>query len=129
MFQHAVYSVISPEGCASILWKDAAAKGESKAKDAAEAMKISAQELLKLGIIDGIVEEPLGGAHRDPAVAIERLGDAIEAEIHDLEDLSPETLKSMRREKFFANWPDPWRVTIIFLNQDLTLVSVFYKKP
>ncbi len=102
MFQHAVYSVISPEGCASILWKDAAAKGESKAKDAAEAMKISAQELLKLGIIDGIVEEPLGGAHRDPAVAIERLGDAIEAEIHDLEDLSPETLKAMRREKFLA---------------------------
>ncbi len=100
MFQHAVYSVISPEGCASILWKDAAGKGENKAPDAAEAMKISAQHLLKLGVIDGIIEEPLGGAHRDPLVAIERLGDAIEASIHDLEDLPEADLIKQRREKF-----------------------------
>lgn len=100
MLEHSVYSVISPEGCASILWKDAAAKGESKAQDAAEAMKISAQDLKGLGVIDEIVAEPLGGAHRDPASAIERLGDTIEHAVHDLENLSPEELRKQRREKF-----------------------------
>jgi acetyl-CoA carboxylase carboxyl transferase subunit alpha len=62
MFEHAVYSVISPEGCASILWKDAAGKGESKAPEAAEAMKISASDLKEIGVIDTIVPEPVGGA-------------------------------------------------------------------
>ncbi len=100
MMEHAVYSVISPEGCASILWKEAQGKGENKAPDAAEAMKISAQDLLELKVIDGIVPEPLGGAHRDPEAAIERLGDAIEAALHDLEPLSPDELRVQRRAKF-----------------------------
>lgn len=100
MLEHSVYSVISPEGCASILWKDAAGKGDNKAPDAAEAMKISAQDLLELGVIDGIIPEPVGGAHRDVELTIERLGDAVEAAISELEVLSPEELKKQRREKF-----------------------------
>ncbi len=102
MLEHSVYSVISPEGCASILWKDAAAKGEAKAPDAAEAMKISADDLLSLGVIDGVVQEPVGGAHRDVALTIERLGDAVEAAIHELEHLSPDAVRAHRRAKFLA---------------------------
>lgn len=102
MFEHAVYSVISPEGCASILWKDAQGKGDSKAPDAAEAMKISAEDLQRLSVIDGIVPEPVGGAHRDPALAAERLGDAIEAALEELEMLTPDQLRRRRRDKFLA---------------------------
>lgn len=102
MFEHAVYSVISPEGCASILWKDAQGKGDSKAPDAAEAMKISAEDLERLSVIDGIVPEPVGGAHRDPMLAAERLGDAIEAAIEELEALTPGELRRHRRDKFLA---------------------------
>ena len=102
MLEHSVYSVISPEGCASILWKDAAGKGDNKAPDAAEAMKISAQDLLDLGVIDSVVQEPVGGAHRDAALTVERLGDAVEAVIQELETLSPEELRKQRREKFLA---------------------------
>lgn len=102
MLEHSVYSVISPEGCASILWKDAAGKGDNKAPDAAEAMRISAQDLLDLGVIDGVVPEPMGGAHRDGALTIERLGDAVEAAIQELETLSPDELRKQRREKFLA---------------------------
>ena len=102
MLEHSVYSVISPEGCASILWKDAAGKGESKAPEAAEAMKISAQDLLELGVVDGVIQEPIGGAHRDVALTVERLGDAVESAIQDLEALSPEELRKQRREKFLA---------------------------
>ena len=102
MLEHSVYSVISPEGCASILWKDAAGKGETKAPEAAEAMRVSAQDLLDLGVIDGVVQEPVGGAHRDAALTIERLGDAVEAAIQDLETLSPDELRRQRREKFLA---------------------------
>ncbi len=102
MLEHAVYSVISPEGCASILWKDAQGKGDSKAPDAAEAMKIAADDLRALGVIDGIVPEPVGGAHRDPELAAERLGDAIEAAIEELSPLSPDQLRRHRRDKFLA---------------------------
>ena len=102
MFEHAVYSVISPEGCASILWKDAQGKGDSKAPDAAEAMRISAEDLQRLSVIDGIVPEPVGGAHRDPALAAERLGDAIEAAIEELEPLTPDQIRRHRRDKFLA---------------------------
>jgi len=100
MLEHSIYSVISPEGCASILWRDAQARGDNKAPDAAEAMKIAASDLLELGVIDQIISEPLGGAHRDVKATIERLGDAVEHAIHDLEDLSPEELRKQRREKF-----------------------------
>jgi acetyl-CoA carboxylase carboxyl transferase subunit alpha len=97
MFEHAVYSVISPEGCASILWRTA-----DKAADAAEAMKVTAQDLKGLGVIDTIVPEPLGGAQRDPAAAIASLGDAIGAALTRLVDLAPTELRQMRRKKFLA---------------------------
>jgi len=102
MLEHAIYSVISPEGCASILWKEAKGAGDNKAPEAAEAMKISAEDLKALGVIDDIVPEPLGGAHRDPALACERLGDAIEDALRDLDGLTREELKRARREKFLA---------------------------
>ncbi len=102
MFEHSVYSVISPEGCASILWKDAQGKGDSKAPDAAEAMKISAADLKSLAVIDSIVPEPVGGAHRDSVQAIERLGDAIEEALSDLSGLSPDEIRKHRRQKFLA---------------------------
>ncbi len=102
MLEHSVYSVISPEGCASILWKDAAGKGESKAPDAAEAMKISAQDLHELGVIDTIIPEPVGGAHRDVRLTAERLGDAVEAAMRELDGLSPDDLRKQRRDKFLA---------------------------
>lgn len=97
MMEHAVYSVISPEGCASILWRTA-----DKAADAAEAMKVTAQDLLTLGVIDTIVPEPLGGAHRDPATAIDTLGDAIEATLGELKGREGADLRRDRREKFLA---------------------------
>jgi acetyl-CoA carboxylase carboxyl transferase subunit alpha len=97
MLEHAVYSVISPEGCASILWRTA-----DKAADAAEAMKITAFDLLDLKVIDRIVSEPVGGAHRDPAAAIATLRDAIVEELDELATLSPETLRTVRREKFLS---------------------------
>lgn len=97
MFEHAVYSVISPEGCASILWRTA-----DKAPEAAEAMKVTAQDLKGLGVIDGIVPEPLGGAHRAPGEAIAKLGDAIEASLGDLAGLDRDALRRGRRDKFLA---------------------------
>jgi len=102
MLEHAVYSVISPEGCASILWKDAAGKGEPRAPEAAEAMKISADDLKELGVIDQVVPEPVGGAHRDPTLAIERLGDVIENYLDEYDGMSAEALRAHRREKFLA---------------------------
>ena len=97
MFEHAVYSVISPEGCASILWRTA-----DKASDAAEAMRVTAQQLAELGVIDVIVPEPLGGAHRDPASAIATLKGAIIEELDALEKLSGEALLDQRRKKFLT---------------------------
>jgi len=97
MFEHAVYSVISPEGCASILWRTA-----DKAADAAEAMKITAADLLSLKVIDRIVPEPLGGAHRDPAEAIANLKAAIVEELDGLLGQPADQLRKARREKFLA---------------------------
>ena len=97
MFEHAVYSVISPEGCASILWRTA-----DKAPEAAEAMKVTAQDLKGLGVIDRIVPEPLGGAHRAPAEAIANLSAAIEAELGGLAGLDRDALRRGRRDKFLA---------------------------
>ncbi len=95
MMEHAVYSVISPEGCASILWRSA-----DNAADAAAAMKITAAELLRLNIIDQIVYEPVGGAHRDPALAINRIAAAISSELSSLVTMSRDALRIDRREKF-----------------------------
>ncbi len=97
MFEHAVYSVISPEGCASILWRTA-----DKAADAAAAMKVTAQDLKALRVIDSIVPEPLGGAHRDPAAAIASLGAAIRTALDDIGDKRGDALRAAREEKFLA---------------------------
>lgn len=95
MLEHAVYSVISPEGCASILWRSA-----EQAKEAAEALKLTAEDLLKLGVIDEIVAEPLGGAHRGPADAMTALGDALERSLVQFGNEDGDTLRRLRREKF-----------------------------
>ncbi|AQU89092.1 acetyl-CoA carboxylase carboxyltransferase subunit alpha [Komagataeibacter nataicola] len=97
MLEHAIYSVISPEACASILWRD-----PKQASTAADALKITAQDLLQLRLIDRIIPEPLGGAQRDPKAAIRAVGDAIAAELPDLLAKDPVLLKAQRREKFLA---------------------------
>lgn len=97
MFEHAVYSVISPEGCASILWRT----GE-KAPQAAGAMKVTAQDLERLGVIDRIVAEPVGGAQRDPEAAIEALARAIGEELDDLASLDSDALRRQREDRFLA---------------------------
>lgn len=95
MLEHSIYSVISPEGCASILWRSA-----DKVKEATEALKLTAQDLRKLGVIDEIIAEPLGGAHRDPRAAIERVGDSILKHLKELLPQSGDELKKRRTEKF-----------------------------
>jgi acetyl-CoA carboxylase carboxyl transferase subunit alpha len=95
MLQHAVYSVISPEGAASILWRDT-----TRAQDAATNMKITADDMLRLGIVDEIIPEPVGGAHRDPAAAIAATGKAIERALGELRGQAPDTIREARREKF-----------------------------
>ncbi|MGL4289356.1 MAG: acetyl-CoA carboxylase carboxyltransferase subunit alpha [Phreatobacter sp.] len=97
MLEHSIYSVISPEGAASILWRDTA-----KAQDAATNMKITAQDLLRFGVIDQIVSEPIGGAHRDPDAAILRVGDALEQALAQLAGQSPDDIRKLRRDKFLA---------------------------
>ena len=97
MMEHAVYSVISPEGCASILWRTA-----DKAPEAAEAMRVTAQDLKALRVIDRIVAEPLGAAHRDAAAAIAALGDAIDGELTELALQPAAALRQSRRQKFLA---------------------------
>jgi acetyl-CoA carboxylase carboxyl transferase subunit alpha len=95
MLEHAIYSVISPEGAASILWHDT-----TKAQDAATSMKITAEDLLQFGVIDEIILEPAGGAHRDPAAAIAATGDAIAGALAGLAGLDREAVRRQRREKF-----------------------------
>ncbi len=97
MLEHAVYSVISPEGCASILWRSA-----EHAKAAAEAMKLTAQDLQRLGIIDEVIAEPLGGAHRGADEVVQRVGDAIERHLLALRRAEPGKLRMSRRQKFLA---------------------------
>jgi acetyl-CoA carboxylase carboxyl transferase subunit alpha len=97
MMEHAVYSVISPEGCAAILWKDAARK-----KEAAEAMKITARDMKELGVTDEIIPEPPGGAHADPAGAAAAVGEAIERHLKELLLLTPEERRERRYRKFRA---------------------------
>jgi acetyl-CoA carboxylase carboxyl transferase subunit alpha len=97
MLEHAIYSVISPEGAASILWRDS-----SRAQDAATNMKITAQDLLRLGVIDGVIPEPTGGAHREPEAAIKATGDALEGALKDLGNMGPEQLRDHRADKFLT---------------------------
>ena len=97
ILEHSIYAVISPEGCASILLRDRAL-----AEDAAKAMKITAQDLIGLKIIDRIIPEPVGGAHADPDAAIKLTGDAIEEELKALMPLSPDALRTQRADRYLA---------------------------
>jgi acetyl-CoA carboxylase carboxyl transferase subunit alpha len=97
MLEHAIYSVISPEGAASILWRDTA-----KAQEAATSMKITAQDMVRFGVIDAVVSEPTGGAHRDPQAAIALTGEAIGNALAELQGLDRETVRKQRREKFLT---------------------------
>ena len=95
MFEHSIFSVISPEGCASILWRDA-----SKANEAAKALKLTAKDMKKLNIIDEIIQEPLGGAHRDYEKSLTLLGDSIELQLNELLKLDPQKLKMIKQNKY-----------------------------
>ncbi|KAA0687021.1 acetyl-CoA carboxylase carboxyltransferase subunit alpha [Azospirillum brasilense] len=95
MLEHAIYSVISPEGCASILWRNPDMAGE-----AAVALRLISHDLKELGVIDRVVSEPIGGAHRDPAETVKALGDAIEESLGDLDGLDGEAIRAQRRQKF-----------------------------
>ncbi len=97
MLEHAIYSVISPEGCASILWRSA-----TNAADAAAALRLTAQDLLQLGVIDRIIPEPLGGAHRNPGQMMTRVGDALASALAEVSDLDAKTLIARRHEKFLG---------------------------
>ena len=97
MLEHAIYSVISPEGCASILWRD-----QDKAADAAEALRVTSGDLFKLDVIDSIISEPLGGAHREPDVAINKVAEVIEKCLNELAPIPLDALIQQRRAKFLA---------------------------
>jgi len=97
ILEHSIYSVISPEGAASILWRDGA-----RAKDAADQMKITAQDLIKTGVVDRIIIEPAGGAHSDPEAAIKAVGDAVEEELKSLSNMGADELINQRAERFYA---------------------------
>jgi len=97
MLEHSIYSVISPEGCASILWRDG-----SEAKTAAEALKLTAKDLFELGVVDAVIPEPLGGAHRDPKSMYMALGAELEHAIYQMDGIDGGQLRARRREKFMA---------------------------
>lgn len=97
MLEHSIYSVISPEGCASILWKDA-----EKMREAAEALRLTAQNLRELGVCDRIIKEPVGGAHRDRGAAMAAVGKAIEAMLGELANKTPEVIRDARRKKYLG---------------------------
>ena len=97
MLEHAIYTVASPEAAASILWRDS-----TRAQDAATNMKITAQDLLKLGVVDGIIPEPVGGAHRDGVEVVRATGDVIVKALADYDDMSPSEIRRGRREKFLS---------------------------
>jgi len=97
MLEHSIYTVASPEASASILWRDS-----SKAQEAATTMKITAQDLLRFGIVDGIIPEPVGGAHRDHTLTLASVGEAVEKSLKTLSGLSPNQLRDKRAEKFLS---------------------------
>ena len=97
MLEHAIYSVISPEGCASILWRD-----RDLAQEAAAALRLTAQDLLELGVIDNIITEPIGGAHRERDRVIAETADAVAVALRELVDVDGSVLKAKRRTKFLA---------------------------
>ena len=95
MLEHAIYSVISPEGCAAILWKD-----QARAEDAAKALRLTAQDLKQLGVVDEIIPEPPGGAHMDPGLMADSIGSAIRRHLKALRKVKPDTLVAKRYRKF-----------------------------
>ena len=97
MLEHAIYSVISPEGCASILWRY-----DANAQDAAEAMRVTAQDLKKLEVIDDVIPEPMGGAHRGPDETIDLVGKVMSEALGQLAELDADTLRQRRQDKFLA---------------------------
>jgi acetyl-CoA carboxylase carboxyl transferase subunit alpha len=97
MLEHAIYTVISPEGAASILWRDS-----SRAQDAATGMKITADDLVRFGVVDKVIDEPVGGAHREPEATIRDAGEAIAEALAALDNLPPEEIRRQRREKYLA---------------------------
>jgi acetyl-CoA carboxylase carboxyl transferase subunit alpha len=97
MLEHSIYSVISPEGCAAILWRSS-----DKAPEAAEALRFTAEDLKGFKLVDEVIEEPLGGAHRGRATTIERVGETIERHLSELAGLDAESLRRQRRGKFLA---------------------------
>ena len=97
MLEHSIYSVASPEAAASIVWRDA-----TRARDVAAAMKITAQDLLQLGVIDGIIAEPAGGAHRDPGAVMQATAATIREALRELAEVDGEQVRRLRREKFLA---------------------------
>ena len=97
MLEHAIYTVISPEGAASILWRDS-----SRAQDAATGMKITADDLGRFGVVDKVIGEPVGGAHRAPEATIRDTGEAISEALDALDNLPPEEIRRQRREKYLA---------------------------
>jgi acetyl-CoA carboxylase carboxyl transferase subunit alpha len=97
MLENSVYSVITPEGCASILWRS-----NAQAQEAAEAMKVTAQDLKKLEVIDDVIPEPMGGAHRAPDEAIDSVGKVVADALAQLGNLDPDTLRRQRQDKFLA---------------------------
>jgi len=97
MLEHSIYTVASPEASASILWHDS-----SRAQDAATSMRITAQDLQKFGVIDQVIDEPVGGAHREPATAIKATGNALAEALYSLDNLPPDEVRRQRREKFLA---------------------------
>ena len=97
MLEHAIYSVISPEGCAAILWRTS-----EKTQEAAEALKLTAQDLLQLEVIDRVIDEPTGGAQRHPKETIARVGDALSQALAELDEDSGDGYRALRREKFLA---------------------------
>ncbi len=102
MLEHSIYTVISPEGAASILWRDA-----GKAIDAATNMRITSADLLEMGIIDEVIKEPVGGAHRDPELTYKSVGDTIERYLESYDNFSPAQIKKERQDKFLAMGEDP----------------------
>jgi acetyl-CoA carboxylase carboxyl transferase subunit alpha len=97
MLEHSIYSVISPEGCASILWRNA-----ERAQEAAASLKLTAQDLFDLKVIDGVIPEPVGGAHRNPQEAILNVGEQIARALAELGSVAPDELRRLRREKYLA---------------------------
>jgi len=97
MLENSIYSVISPEGCASILWRSA-----DKVQEATEALRLTAQDLRQFGVIDEIIKEPLGGAHRNPTATIEKVGDCIAKHLRELKNFNGDDLKKQRTSKFLA---------------------------